>query len=489
MSFYIYDVTFLIIFSVAVGIFLYRKKHNLKREGVMYLYRTQVGIKFINYVGKKYKRTISFLAFCGIITGYILMVSMLYLLTRLVYVYLFNPEIVKAIKIPPLMPLIPYLPEAFNISFLPPFYFTYWIIAIAVIALFHEFAHGIVARRYNVKIVTTGFGFLGPFLAAFVEPNEKQMVKKTKYQQIAILSAGVFTNTLLALFFFVLLSVFFLVAYTPSGAVFNTYTLGAVPLSSVTMIGGKMITVHSTENILQIIEKNNLTDDLILGGNGKSLTLTEITADDKNYYIAIENLALQLKENRANVILYEDLPAIRAGLRGSIVKIDNTPVKDYEDLVTALKQYKAGDDVVIETIDRIESEKKLVYNLRLIQNTDDGKAVIGIGYLGNSESVLTKMTDMFNFFKKPATDYQPRYNGDFILFIYHLIWWLAVINLSVALVNMWPVGIFDGGKMFMLTVWAITGSETFAQTAFKVATYIILGSLVILMISWGFAIF
>src|SRR3989344_4881328 len=115
MSFYMYDVAFLIIFSVAVGVFLWRRKHNLKREGIMYLYRTQVGINFINYVGKKYKRTISFLAFCGVVTGYVLMVSMLYLLARLVYVYLFVPEIVQQIKIPPLMPLIPYLPEAFNI--------------------------------------------------------------------------------------------------------------------------------------------------------------------------------------------------------------------------------------------------------------------------------------------------------------------------------------------------------------------------------------
>ena len=33
---------------------------------------------------------------------------------------------------------------------------------------------------YNkVEIKTTGFGFLGPFLAAFVEPDEKQMQKKT----------------------------------------------------------------------------------------------------------------------------------------------------------------------------------------------------------------------------------------------------------------------------------------------------------------------
>src|SRR3989344_1274318 len=216
MSFYIYDITFLILFSLAVGIFLYKRKHNLKREGIMYLYRTQVGIKFINYVGVKYKKTLRILSFLAVISGYLLMITMMYLLGQLVYVYLFRPDVVQAIKIPPLIPLVPYLPDAFNISFLPPFYFTYWIIAIAVIAIFHEFAHGIIARRYGVQIKTTGFGFLGPFLAAFVEPDEKQMEQKTKFQQISILSAGTFTNLILAVLFFLILAGFFSLTYSPS---------------------------------------------------------------------------------------------------------------------------------------------------------------------------------------------------------------------------------------------------------------------------------
>src|SRR3989344_5044752 len=223
MSFYIYDITFLILFSLAVGIFLYKRKHNLKREGIMYLYRTQVGIKFINYVGVKYKKTLRFLSFLAVISGYLLMITMMYLLGQLVYVYLFRPDVVQAIKIPPLIPLVPYLPDAFNISFLPPFYFTYWIIAIAVIAIFHEFAHGIIARRYGVEIKTTGFGFLGPFLAAFVEPDEKQMEQKTKFSQLAILASGTFANVVVTVITSLILLLFFIAAFTPSGIIFSSY--------------------------------------------------------------------------------------------------------------------------------------------------------------------------------------------------------------------------------------------------------------------------
>jgi hypothetical protein len=56
-------------------------------------------------------------------------------------------------------------------------YFTYWIVAIALVAIFHEGFHGIFARFYNIKIKSTGFGFLGPFLAFFVEQDDKQMQK------------------------------------------------------------------------------------------------------------------------------------------------------------------------------------------------------------------------------------------------------------------------------------------------------------------------
>ena len=75
------------------------------------------------------------------------------------------------------------------------------------------------------------------------------------------------------------------------------------------------------------------------------------------------------------------------------------------------------------------------------------------------------------------------------MFVYNLIWWLALVNISVALVNMLPMGIFDGGRMFMLTMWGITKSEKFGKLMYKIATYFILGIFILLMFSWFFAIF
>ena len=59
-----------------------------------------------------------------------------------------------------------------------------------------------------------------------------------------------------------------------------------------------------------------------------------------------------------------------------------------------------------------------------------------------------------------------------------------MINLLVALFNMLPVGIFDGGRFFYLTVWGITGSEKIGMKAFKFMTWLIIGVFALLMSRW-----
>ena len=74
--------------------------------------------------------------------------------------------------------------------------------------------------------------------------------------------------------------------------------------------------------------------------------------------------------------------------------------------------------------------------------------------------------------------------GDAGQFIYHFLWWTVLISLSVALVNMLPLGIFDGGRFFYLTIWGITGSKKVGEIAFKLSTYLLLLVIVALMVKW-----
>ena len=73
---------------------------------------------------------------------------------------------------------------------------------LAIVAIIHEFAHGIFMRKYKIHIKSTGFGFfpffLPVFLAAFVEQDEKSMNKASIFQQKAVLAAGTFAKACLA---------------------------------------------------------------------------------------------------------------------------------------------------------------------------------------------------------------------------------------------------------------------------------------------------
>ena len=76
----IYDLTFMVVFIAFVSYFLYTRRKNLKKEGLLLLYKTEWGIKLINYIGKKAPKTFHFLSYVSITMGYVLMIGMIYLL-------------------------------------------------------------------------------------------------------------------------------------------------------------------------------------------------------------------------------------------------------------------------------------------------------------------------------------------------------------------------------------------------------------------------
>ena len=128
MSFIVYDLILLGIFVSLTSIFLYKNKKNLQREGLLILYRTNWGIKLIEKVGKENPKTMKFLSYVVIMMGYLLMGFGIYFVGKIVWMYITRMDIVSAVKVPPIMPLIPYLPQMFELNWLPDFYFIYWII-------------------------------------------------------------------------------------------------------------------------------------------------------------------------------------------------------------------------------------------------------------------------------------------------------------------------------------------------------------------------
>lgn len=469
MSFLIYDISLSVLFVIFVSIFLYKRRKKLKREGLLFLYRTKRGIKLIDYIGNRCKRTLKVLSYISIVLGYFLMGAMFYLFIRIVWIYLFQPNIVRMIKVPPIMPLIPYLPQIFKLPFLPPFYFTYWIIIIAIIAITHEFSHGIFATYNKVKIKNTGFGFfpffLPVFLAAFVELDEKEMAKKNKKNQLAILSAGTFANILTALFFFFIIWVFLSLAFTPAGINFDTYSYSIVLTSSILSVDEISIENPTYEKILDLVNETEIS---------------KIKTKEGDYFITREFLAQQTN-TEGYLLLYDDSPAINAELKGAIKEINDIKTDSREKLSEELRKYSPGDEIKIITILNSES---LEYNIVLGEHPENKSLPwLGIGFSTSEKTgIIGKIVSLMSLIKKPNVYYEPKFPAG--LFIYNLLWWIIIISLSVALINMLPVGIFDGGRFLFLTVLAITKNEKKAKGFFKFLTYVILFLAFLIMAFW-----
>lgn len=483
-SFLFYDLCFLIIFSLSIFIFLYKRKKKIEREGILYIYRTKIGIKLIDYIGKKCKKTLDILQYISISIGYLLMVGMLFLLSRVIYTYLKFPEITRVLKAPPLMPLIPYFPRIFGVQrFFPPFYFTYFIISILIVASVHEFSHGIFAKSKKLKIKSTGFAFLGPLMGAFVEPDEKQMTKKSKLDQMAILSAGVFANIITAILFIFITWLFLALAFTQTGAVFNNYAVTQINISSITSIGNHRIENSSNSDILELIENKEIENEFVIPLNGESINLTEIKVDGKKHFIDLESLGTQLKTEKNILNVYGDFPAIKAGLKGIIIEFSNVKIKNQKDLTQEINKHNPFDNVTIKT--KFENSV-LSYHLQLSESPiDKNKAFLGISSMSFNRLSFRSIAYRFlNFFEDPSTALEPKFNSNLIIFIKNLLWWIILINILVALFNMLPLGIFDGGRVFYLTALAVLKKERKARLVFKIITFLIIFLFILLMMIW-----
>lgn len=470
MKFIYYDLIFLGIFCVFLGIFLYTKRKKLVRENkIFFLYKTKWGIKLINWFSEKVPWLLKSLSWVSIISAYIGMAAMFYLLYETIRIMLILPTM---IKIPPIMPLIPYLPQIFKETLLPPFYFTYWIIVLLVVATIHEFSHGIFARYAGVKIKTTGFGFLGPFPLAFVEPEEEKLKKKPIKKQLAMLSAGPFSNIILAIIVLILMQLFFFATYAPSGVIFNDYYASPISIEDIKEIAGTPI---DSLNI-NYIEENfseNMTMEI------------ELKTSEKIYYSAPTMLKNQLENKALNntLFLYEDAPAYKEKISGAIIKMDKTEVKTIEDLRTFMDAKRPGDIVTICTTENN-------YTITLIEDPENStRAFIGIAFYGSSKGALNKMVSLIMpQQKEPFTYYKAKSNEQLTIFIYNLLWWLFMISFSVGLINLLPIGIFDGGRIFYLTILKITKNKKKAKVATKIASFLVIAIFILLLLIWLFKI-
>jgi len=158
------------------------------------------GLKWMDKYSKKYREWIILLGYVGMGAGFVGLIFISYMLIQNLINLITQPTATSGVSL--------VLPGV-NVPGLGILPFWYWLIAIFIIAVVHEFGHGIVARAHNIEVKNTGIVLFGPIIGAFVEPNEKKMFKESDIKQYSVLAAGAFSNVLLAIVAILLLSFVF----------------------------------------------------------------------------------------------------------------------------------------------------------------------------------------------------------------------------------------------------------------------------------------
>jgi len=188
-----------IIFMLLMLLFLVIKRKKIDIQKIFLfpllyfaMYRTKIGLNFMDKFAKKLSRPLKHIGYFAIFIGFFGMIMITYALVKNAYNLLTKPGAAPGAAL--------VLPFEVKGAFYVPFF--YWISAIFIIALVHEFSHGIFARKYDMRIKSSGFAFLGIILpiipAAFVEPDEKELRKRPAKEQLSVFAAGPFANILLA---------------------------------------------------------------------------------------------------------------------------------------------------------------------------------------------------------------------------------------------------------------------------------------------------
>ncbi len=196
-----------ILFVAIMGVIIYLNRDKVKVQKILgpfvyiIMYRTKLGLGLMNRWAEKYRELIKLYGYISLGLGFTGMFMVAWLFVNQLIRLIIRPETTEAGA----SLVLPFT----NIPGIGYLSFWHWIICIFILAIIHEFAHGVVARAHNIRVKSSGFaifGILAPLLpAAFVEPDEKQMKKKKDIVQYSVFAAGPIINMILA---FILLAAF-----------------------------------------------------------------------------------------------------------------------------------------------------------------------------------------------------------------------------------------------------------------------------------------
>ncbi len=313
--------------------------------------------------------------------------------------------------------------------------------AIAVIAIVHEMAHGVLAYVEKLKLKSSGvllFGFLP--VGAFVEPDENKLDSLPLEKKRRILVAGSTSNALFfVIFFAIAMALALLVPMTVAGVKVDSVPANST-LSGVLLQGASLIMldgqpVESTKGILNVANlSNNPKAVFVQNGTKIEARLMELVVQAVN------------KSGPSNGILAKG---------DRIAAVDGKSVSAYADFNASLGVKKPGEAVTITTS---AGNKTIILGA-------DGK--LGIAVSLTSVAVLNN---------KPKEGMEKAYAA--LAFLLTITTWTYLLNILIAVVNLLPLFITDGQKLVFYELERVFGKKK-AMLLATIAGLLVLGLILI----------
>lgn len=182
------------------------EKHGLQVEPAFFMYKSKALNSLLDKAANKKRSLWLILSNIGLAFSIGLMIlGIIYFLINNIVRFVIQP--VSQVATPFIL-LIPVL--TIRLYWLP-----YFFLAVVIIVLTHELAHGIVARLENIPILSSGILAFLVFFGAFVEQDEKEFEKASMLARLRMLAAGSSTNLITALLVTLLMTGLFVP--TPTG--------------------------------------------------------------------------------------------------------------------------------------------------------------------------------------------------------------------------------------------------------------------------------
>ena len=366
-----WDLISAVVFYVIVAVLIYKYRHKFEVISKIFIvHKTKKGLSLMKHLSRyrTFWKIFSTIAIPVVVLGMIIVGQSL--LMNLIKIF----QGVGGQGVGLLIPGVKIPGSSFFVPFWPG------IIAIAVLAVVHEFSHGIVAAMEGIRLKSTGFGFLAILPLAFVELDEKQMEKKSKLVRLRILSAGPFANIVL----WAILSIVLLFAFAPI-------------LSNVVINDGLNITV---------VEKNTPADlaginvgDVVASLNNHSVK----TISD--FYTAIkdvkpgDNITLTTLDNVSYVVQTIHNPSDGTRPYIGVVLTQATHISNL-----AREKYGFGVDIflwVFEVVKWVALINLFVglMNCIPVWAIDGGRVIYDLfGYVTKNEKILAVILHLFSSF-------------------------------------------------------------------------------------------